>query len=166
MAIKRNLILGGSLVAIAVTTLGIGAASAAQNPNKDDLVSKIASRFNLNKDDVQSVFDENRAEHQQERKAKLENRITKAVQNGKLTEDQKAKILAKIDENKAFFESLKDMEPAERKTALDNHKKEMEAWAKENGIHNKWTMPGRGRHHGPEFGEHGPMHDPDDQSNS
>ena len=120
----------------------------------------------MNKDDVQSVFDENRAEHQQERKAKLENRLTKAVQNGKLTEDQKAKILAKIDENKAFFESLKDMEPAERKTALDNHKKEMEAWAKENGIHNKWTMPGRGRHHGPEFGEHGPMHDPDDQSNS
>lgn len=166
MAIKRNLILGGSLVAIAVSTLGIGAVSAAQNSNKDDLASKIASRFNLNKDDVQSVFDENRAEHDQARKAKLENRLTKAVRNGKLTEDQKTNILTRVDENKAFFESLKDMEPAERKTALDNHKKEMEAWAKENGIDNKWGKPQRGRHHGPEFGEHGPMHDPDDQSKS
>jgi hypothetical protein len=166
MAIKRNLILGGSLVAIAVSTLGIGAVSAAQNPSKDDLVSKIASRFNLSKDDVQSVFDENRAEHEQERKAKLEDRLTKAVENGKLTEDQKTKILAKLDENKAFFESLKDMSKAERETALDNHKKEMEAWAKENGIDKKWALPRHGRHHGPEFGEHGPMHDPNDQSNS
>lgn len=164
---QRNLILAGSLVTIAVSTLGVGAVSASQNSKKDDLVSKIASHFNLNKDEVQNVFDENRAEHQEERQAKREERLTSAVESGKLTEDQKTKILAKMEENRAFFESLKDMSPAERKAAQNKHKAEMEAWAKENGIDNKWAKPGRGeRHHGPERGEHGPMTDSDDRSDS
>ncbi|HMS23314.1 MAG TPA: hypothetical protein PKB09_00720 [Candidatus Saccharibacteria bacterium] len=167
MAIKRNLILAGSLVTIAVSTLGVGAVSASQGSNKEDLVNKIASRFSLNKDEVQSVFDENRAEHQKERQAKREERLTSAVESGKLTEEQQSKILAKMDENHTFFESLEDMSPTERKTALEKHKKEMKTWANENGIDGDWAKPRHGgRHHGPEHGEHGPMGELDEQSDS
>jgi len=166
MALKRNLVLAASVATIGISTLGIGAVSAAQNPSKDNLVSKIASRFSLSEDDVQSVFDEYRAEHEQERKAKLENRLTKAVQNGKLSEEQKNQILTKMDENKAFFKSLKDMSKSERKTALENHRKEMKAWAKENEIDKKWAPPKHRRHHGHGHGEHKPIDEPDEQSST
>lgn len=150
MAIKKNLMIAGSLVTIGASAIGVSAVSAASNNNgQDGLVSKIASTFNLNQDEVQKVFDENREEHQAEHKARLEKRLTKAVENGKISEDQKNLILAKMDENKAFFESLKDMSKSERKTALKNHREDMKSWAEENGIDKEYLLPS---HH---FGRHG-----------
>lgn len=150
MAIKKNLMIAGSLVTIGASAIGVSAVSAASNNDgRDGLVSKIASTFNLNQNEVQKVFDENREEHQAEHKARLEERLTKAVENGKISEDQKNLILAKMDENKAFFESLKDMSKSERKTALKNHREDMKSWAEKNGIDKEYLRPS---HH---FGRHG-----------
>jgi hypothetical protein len=52
---------------VAATVLGVGAysisgASASNGNGYNSIVEKIASKFSLNKDDVQKVFDDNRNE--------------------------------------------------------------------------------------------------------
>ena len=149
MVLRRKLMLAGAVATVGISALGVGAASAAQNnTGNDNLVSKIASKFNLNKDDVQKVFDEQHAANQAEHKQKLEDRLGQAVKDGKLTEDQKSKLLAKFDEEKSFRDSLKDKTQDERKAAMKQHRTDMEAWAKANGIDMKFLRP-HGGPHGP-----------------
>ena len=138
--VKKSLLVGGVLGTVGLSSLaGIGAVSAATNSNgRSDLVDKIASTFSLNKDDVQKVFDEERAEHQAERKAKVSARLQKLVDKGAITAEQKTAIEAKLEEmrakREAEHESMKDLTPAERKVKREQNKAEMEAWAKEQGI--------------------------------
>lgn len=148
-------VLGGSAFALT--------ASAATTTNPDEsLASKIAAKFNINKDEVQTVIkeyrDEHRAEHQAERQQRLEERLTTAVSEGKLTEDQKAKILEFVKTQEANFENLKDQTEDERKASMDAHREEVKKWAADNGIDEKYLMPGGG-----ERGPGGPRGDSDTQ---
>ncbi len=149
----KNLVIGGLLTA---TLLGGGAfalsASAATN-GSDTLASKIATKFNLNKDDVQKVIDENHAErhaeHQAEMLTRLETRLTQAVKDGKLTEEQKTKILDYVKTQESFFESLKDKSEEERQTAMKAHREEIKKWASDNGIDEQYVLfDGSGGRHG------------------
>lgn len=152
----KKLLVGGLMTA---TLLGTSAfalnASAATNGSSpgDSLASKIAAKFNLNKDDVKKVIDEQRAENQADRQkdmlTRAEARLTQAVKDGKLTEAQKTKILDYIKSQQSFMDSLKDMTEEERKTAMDQHRTEVQQWAKDNGIDEKYVMMGGpGGHHG------------------
>jgi ribosomal protein S16 len=138
--VKKSLLVGGVLGTVGLSSLaGIGAVSAASNSNgRSNLVDKIASTFSLNKDDVQKVFDEERAEHQAERKAKVSARLQKLVDKEAITTKQKTAIEAKLEEmrakREAEHESMKDLTPTERKAKRKQNKAEMEAWAKEQGI--------------------------------
>ena len=87
-----------SLVALTLVS-GIGLAgvntiaSAQGNPkHQDTLVEKIANKFNLNKSDVQKVFDDNRSENENRRETKEKSRLDQAVKDGKITKDQEDKI--------------------------------------------------------------------------
>lgn len=133
--------------------MGVSLAANAQANDGNTLVDKIAKKFNLNKDDVQKVFDENKAEHDAERQQKLEKKLDKAVSDGKITSAQKDQIIAKLDEMKSFFDSLKDKSPAERRAALKTKRAELQKWAKDNNIPKGLLMPG-GLH--PGFGGHRP----------
>lgn len=133
--------------------MGVSLATNAQANDGNALVDKIAKKFNLNKDDVQKVFDENRAEHDAERQQRLEKKLDKAVSDGKITSAQKDQIIAKLKEMKSFFDSLKDKSPAERRTALKDKRAELHKWAKDNNIPEGLLMP-RGLHQG--FGGHRP----------
>lgn len=131
-------------------------AATSSTDRADSLASKIASKFNLNKDDVKKVLDEDRAANQAERQKEMltraEERLTQAVKDGKLTEAQKTKILDKIKSEQSFMDSLKDKTQAERKTAMDQHRTELQQWAKDNGIDEKYVMmggPGGRGGHGP-----------------
>ncbi|MBP9826996.1 hypothetical protein KBC99_00785 [Candidatus Saccharibacteria bacterium] len=161
VAKKRNpkkLALIGALSLAAVTIIGVGSVSAAQNHDQTSIVDKIASRFNLNKADVQKVFDENRVERHEAMKDRQAERLQKAVDAKEITAEQRDKIVAKHEELSTFRDSLRDKSPAERKEAMKSKKAELETWAKANAIPEKYVMPlggkGMGRMHGP-----GDMHD-------
>lgn len=108
------------------------------------LVQKIAEKFNLNKDDVQKVFDEDRTNRASERNQKFESRLDQAVKDGKITEEQKKLILDKMSSMKATrtaeIEKLKSMTPEQRREAMKTHKNDLKTWAEENGIDLKSIM--------------------------
>jgi hypothetical protein len=144
MALKKTLMIAG-----AVTSIGLGGASLAAHaasaesgnavgpPGMDGLVSKIAEEFNLNEDEVEAVFEEHKEEMHAKHEARMEERLTQAVAEGKLTEEQKAKILAKFEEMKQDRPPLQEIEetsPDERKQVRLEKHDELEKWAEENGI--------------------------------
>ena len=128
MAVQNKVIIGA---VSALTVLLIGGASMsafAQGNNSDgSLVDKVASKFNLNKQDVQAVFDEERQAHQQEQKDNKSADLQSKVDDGTITADQKAAIEKKLEEMHASRE--------QSKTALED-------WAKQNNIDVKYVMMG------------------------
>jgi hypothetical protein len=93
------------------------------------LAQKIAEKFGLNKDEVMTVVNDHHKEmntqRQAEMKAKMGERLTQIVTDGKITEAQKQLILAKQSElqsaREAEMQSLKDKTPDERKAAMEKH---------------------------------------------
>lgn len=136
---------------------GVGMVSAASNTDgQDGLVNKIATKFNVNKDDVQKVFDEDRAAHEAEHEKEISDRLQKLVDAGTITADQKTAIEAKLKELKANREaereSMKNLTEEERKAKMDAKRTELENWAKEQGLD---LSKLRGVFHGP-HGRGGP----------
>ncbi len=115
----------------------------------DTVVQRIAQKFGLQKSSVQSVFDDIRKERQAEMQKQLEERLTQAVKDGKLTDAQKNLILAKHKDMQANREKNREawmkMTPEERRNERQKTRAEFEAWAKTNNIPPEWVMPyGRG----------------------
>ncbi len=141
MAIKKTLMIAG-----AVTTIGLAGSAAAVQAvsaqSNDSLAQAIAQKFNLKQDDVQSVIDQqrqqNQAEHQAERKKHVEDKLTQAVSDGKITQEQKTKILAKLEElqsqHQQMRQEFKNMTPEQRKQTMQQHHDELKQWAQDNGI--------------------------------
>ncbi len=98
MQVRKNIAIAGAATAIGLAWLIVGVASAETSSSSSSLVDKVAEKFNLNKDEVRNGFDENRTERQAEHEQHYEERLTQAVKDGKLTEDQKSKVLAKHKE--------------------------------------------------------------------
>jgi hypothetical protein len=156
--------------AAVIATLGMGAfgasrALAAEGGNglkpMDRLVTAIATKFNLNVDEVQAVFDEEKEAMHEEMQAniavKIGAAVDEAVTAGKLSTEQAAAIKAKQSELQPFLESLKDKTEKERHEAMKAKMDEIQAWAKEQGIGPEFLrfgfqVMGRGGHAGP-----GPM---------
>jgi hypothetical protein len=143
--IKQSLLVGGAVVTVGLASLGsAGLVSAAttnsgssDNP-QSSLVEKLVSRFNLNKDDVQKVFDEDRAEHEAQHEAQLKDQLDALVTSGKITQAQEDKLIAKAKELKAAREAdreaMKDKTDTERKAAMDAKRDSFEKWLSDNGI--------------------------------
>lgn len=120
---KKNLILVISLVIIGGSLYMVKDANALiSNPT---LINRIAEKFNLKQDDVQKVAEEFRTEKmktmQVQAKTRLEEKLTLAVSDGKITEVQKQAFLNKFDELQKNRES---------------ERAEMQNWAKQNGLDN------------------------------
>jgi 3-hydroxyacyl-CoA dehydrogenase len=125
----------------AVTIVGAGLfgthqVSAQSTDGTTDVVTLIAQKFSLDKNQVQQVFDQHHQEMKIKRQTKMEERLTQLVKDGKLTESQKQAVLTKMAEEKNSFnpQSFKDLTPEQRKTQMDQHRQEMENWAKSQGI--------------------------------
>lgn len=146
--------LAAGVLSAAVLSGGVFALSAsAQNSNGDDtLASKIASKFNLNKEEVQTVLNEHhteqRAEHRAEHLQRHEERLAKAVEAGKITEEQKTKILDYLKTQDENLQNLEDKTKEERKAAFDAHREEVKKWAQENGIDEQYVLFGGGMDRG------------------
>lgn len=135
-----------------MSVLGTGAfvstQAFAQTSGQDTIVQMISDKFHLNKSDVQSVFDQHRTTHMQERQQKIADRLTQAVKDGKITEGQKTLIENKLKElvanRQSSFDKLKDMTPDERRAEMQKQKDALDAWAKQNGIDPQYLFPGFG----------------------
>lgn len=162
-ALTKSLIVGGIVGTIGLGSIGAltdatvaGAESANSSSTGTSLVDKIASTFNLNKDEVQKVFDADRSEREAEREKQITERLQKLVDDGTITTAQKAAIETKLKELKAEREaskdSLKDLSADERKAKMDEKKTELETWSKEQGLDLtklRGIFGGPGGHDGP-----------------
>jgi hypothetical protein len=147
---KRVILPMAAVAVIAAALVGVTAVSAASSTNpQESLVQKIADTFHLDKSKVQAVFDEHRTQMQAQRNTKYADRLTQAVKDGQLTEDQKTKILAEQKTLQAKMDALRDQTPEQRRTAMQQIRTEVQTWAKDNNIDAKWLMgPGMGHGHG------------------
>ncbi len=135
---KRVIIPTIALIAIlGAVTMGTVSVSA-QSPMYGNLVTQIAERFNLKESDVQDVVNQVRVKHQTEMKVKWEDRLTQAVTDGKITEAQKAAIIAKHTELQAEYSALSGLSETERKAKLTQIHSELKKWATDNGLDSKF----------------------------
>lgn len=147
MALKKSLMIAGAVASIGMAggAAGISAVSAESGDSGHPLVDKIAQRFNLDKNEVAKVFEEGHAEMKAKHTADMEERLSQAVTDGKLTEDQKSKILAKLEELKASRpspEDMKDKTPEEHKALMEQKHAELKTWAQENNIPEEYMPMG------------------------
>lgn len=137
----------GILAAAAVATVGAAGLTATQavmaatdktSGSESSLVDKIATKFGLNKSDVQQVFDEDRMAHEAEHEAKITERLQALVDDGTITADQKTVIEAKLKEMKAerdaHKDEMKNLSDDERKAKMEEKRTALEQWAKDNNL--------------------------------
>lgn len=153
--------LGASVFAAVSTTYAATIPAVNDNP-VSSLVTAIADKFHLNKDDVQAVFDEQRNQVHADMEAKMSAHLDQAVTNGKLTQAQADAVTAKQAELNTFMQSQKDIAPADRQAAMKTEMDSLKTWAKDNGIPPGFAFRNKLGHRGfhaghPHFGGKGPM---------
>ena len=160
MNTKQKIALGAVLSATALAGFyGVSTASAATTANADfpPMVQKIVEKYNLNKDEVKAIVDQDRTERQAEREKAMTDRLTQSVTDGKITEAQKTAILAKHEEIQAKREGYRTLSQSERKAKMNELRTEMQTFLKAQGIDDS-VMPapqgprgegmGKGMHRG------------------
>ena len=150
---KKKMILAPALVlAIAGIVMYSTAVSYAQEAAGEypAIVERLAEKFDLDVEDVQSVLDEAKDERMAEMNARVEGRLDQAVAEGKITEDQKQLIITKHGElqteREASIDSWQGMTQEARREAMQKKHDELKAWAQENGIDLGMFMPFGGMH--------------------
>lgn len=126
-----------ALLIATVATIGIVAVTSVSAEDAKDygpLVTKIASHFNLNPEEVEKVIVESREEHHADMVADWETRLSELVAKGEITEAQKQAILTKQQELHDKVAALEDLSPSERKEQMDGLHEELKAWADTQGI--------------------------------
>lgn len=165
---KKHLAIAATAATIGLAGLGAGVAHAAttdstKTDRMSSLVDKIATKFNLNKTEVQQVFDTQKTEMQAERETQVKADIAKLVTDGKITQAQADAINTKRAElektREANKDTMKNATKDERKAAMDEHKTDLEAWAKQNNIDSQYLryVMGGGHGHGGPGGPRGDM---------
>ena len=127
---KKKALLATSLATAALTGVILvgGVAFAQTNGQNGGLAQAIASKFNLNKDDVQKVIDQ---QHQDMMKQHLD----KLVAKGTITADQETKILAEQATIQPKIEAARALTDATaRKQAMDAIRTEVQQFEKDNNI--------------------------------
>lgn len=164
--IKHKLLVGASLLTIAGASLSLSGAVSADTVSGQTLIDKIATKFNLNRDEVKAVFDEERAAHKAERDQKKSEHLQTLVDDGKITAEQKIAIETKLGELDATREATRDqnLSREEIKAKMDEERAALESWAKEQGIDITLLKPA-GDHKGPHgLKGHGPQDTQNDQT--
>lgn len=136
MNITKKMILPAlALTVVGASVLGMSATVSADS-NGDSLVEKIASRFNLNQDEVQAVFDEVHDEREAEHKAEMNEKLQAKVDDGTITAEQKTLLEQKLEEQHQKHEENRDQDLTreERKQQHEQEREEFKAWAEENNI--------------------------------
>jgi hypothetical protein len=162
-------------LSFAVAGAGISAAYAASDDSEKNqissLVTAIAAKFNLDKDEVRAVFDEQRKEMQAERETRMAEiqkkinqdfaaKLAQAVADGKLTQsqanlitDKRAELAATRATIKPEMETQKEMtgeERAAQREKMQTRMEDLKSWAADNNIPEEYLpmLGGWGGHGG------------------
>lgn len=157
---KKHLAVIGAVTAISAAGLtGVGIAHATNTTTSttnpmSSLVDAIASKFNLDKSKVQSVFDEQRTKMDAERETQVASEVAQLVKDGKLTQTQadslnakRAELTKEREANRTTDEGLTE---DQRRANMDKRRTALDTWLKAQGIDQQYAhllMGGRG--HGP-----------------
>ena len=164
--LKRTLIIGAGVASIGVAGItGVASASALTSTDSSastSLIDKLASKFNLNKSDVQAVFDANRTEHQAAMKTERTAALKTALSDGKITQVQYDHIVNAQVEIDALVEASgpREDQSDETKTAIKAKFDALRSWFKEQNLSPKDLGLGGGPG-GPRDG-----HGPNDETSS
>lgn len=138
---KKILVIVLGVMLAAIWVFGSGAVMAASNTTtKKSIVNRLSERFNLNTDDVKKVFTEAQEERLQAMRNAFEERLTTAVKEGKITEEQKTTILKKQDQVLAKQKEFMTLQ------------QELKNWADDNNVDLSVIGRGMGGRHGRGFG--------------
>jgi len=155
MRLQKYIIAGAVVASGASAVLGVQAANAASRTSPEqNIVSKIATTFHLNEDDVQKVFDQQRQEREATRMQKFQDKVKTAVKEGKLSQNIGDQLVVRIKDLVNYRDSLKDKTPKERREAMKIKVDELVKWAKENNIPEELYHSGMGREMEEPAGEH------------
>jgi hypothetical protein len=136
---KRRVIIPTIALIAILGAVTIGTVSVnAQSPMYGNLVTEIAQRFNLKESDVQDVVNQVRTSQHTAMKLKWEERLSKEVTDGKITDAQKTAIIAKHDELQKQFDALSGLSKADRKAKISEIQAELKKWATDNGLDTKF----------------------------
>ena len=134
-ALALSVLLGGTVAGTQIAS--------ADEAEHQSFASRIAERFGIDESEVETFMEEQRTERQEERQAMFEERLTEAVENGELTEEQKNLIIEKHAEMQSEREDNRPERDGEKpteeereamKTEREERRAELESWAEENGI--------------------------------
>lgn len=133
--------------ALTVAAAGIGSVDAAtESPEKTNpingLVAAIASKFNLDLHEVQSVFDEQKNRMDAQRMKNFEDRLNNAVAAGKLTQAQADGIRAKQSDMEKLRTEMQGKTKEEIRTAVKAKMADLKQWAEDNNIPKGYMMMG------------------------
>jgi hypothetical protein len=150
MKYSKPILAAAALVGIT----GLGAVSAAATAHDvtdgrehPPIVKRMAETFNLDENKVHEVFvQEHQARHEQ-RQENLKDRLDQAVKDGKITEEQKTKLLEKMDQ---LREERQAMTWEQRRESRGSMHEALKQWAEDNGI----DLDSLGLEHGPGPGGH------------
>jgi len=114
------------------------------------LVDMIVSKFNLDKNQVQSVVDQFKNQRRTQAQENIQERenikLDKLVTDKKITPEQKQAILAKLKTLREKYnkQDLKDFTADERQIQLQAQQDELKKWAESQGIDPTYLTPGFG----------------------
>lgn len=161
---KRIALATATLGLVAVTAIPVFAATPSTSTGtapvdpRASLIQSLVQRFHLNQSDVEQFFNDQEQQHANEALTRLEQRLSQDVTSGKLTDAQKAAIVAKAKEAQAKHEAARKLSPEECKKMMDQYRTELETWASQQGIDRSYLrdiMGGPGGHGGPMGGLRG-----------
>lgn len=142
---KQKIALGVAVSAIsAITLLGAGVTYA--YTSNDDMTSRIASKLNISKTEVEKVLTEFQTQQKADRTAARSADLQAKVDAGTITSAQKTLIENKIKEIEAERESNKDnnLSRDEMHSKMEANRTALEKWATDNRIDVSLVMPGGG----------------------
>jgi len=100
------LTLGALIIGATLGVAGIKSISAATE--NSSLVQSLAKKLSVSEDKVKSAVEETRSEREAKRKQEIEDKLTQAVKDGKISESQKSTILSKLTNIERQMEEVKN----------------------------------------------------------
>lgn len=127
---------------LAATIVGLGLYGVSSAYAEDGVVNEFMHRFERTEAE--------REEHRQEREAAFEEKMTEAVENGTLNQEQVTAIEAKHEELKTKRDAIwkKDLSREERREAMHEIRDEMRNWIEEQGLEDVMPKPENGMRRG------------------
>jgi hypothetical protein len=167
MKLTKKQLISAAIVTVLAGGIGLSTVSnvSAQQDQKDggdSIAQRIATKFNLNKDEVKAEIDAQHEEDHTAREAEMkqnrETQLQELVDSGKITADQKTAIIAKEDETHTKMEELRNNGKTreENKEAHKALHDEFKTWVESQNISMDDIRPADGPE-GMGRGHHGPM---------